>query len=255
MFYSIFWDYICLEGKREHRTVPTICLPVCPVGTCRSLVYWGPSNTKARGSRPFFAVSVQVERREALRLEAVQETLNVLQGALQIAYPANHGLPSWEPVRLILEDKETTGSQEISEVSMWTNAPRRPNAPPAESLVHLLLLPLLLTSVELQEMSTGSELNFARDVYFGRSRCQTCPLASLLSALWSCRRRFSTHVAASAFMGVPASGVPVVAEHYPRECLPVVDRQAAATDGGPQQVFRDKREDKDCCAAAAKECW
>ncbi|CDJ60050.1 hypothetical protein, conserved [Eimeria maxima] len=64
----------------------------------------------------------KVERREALRLEAVQETLNVLQGALQIAYPANHGLPSWEPVRLILEDKETTGSQEISENITLENA-------------------------------------------------------------------------------------------------------------------------------------
>lgn len=61
-------------------------------------------------------MSVQVERREALLLEAVQETLNLLRGALQIAYPANHGLPCWEPARLLLEDKETTGGQDISQV-------------------------------------------------------------------------------------------------------------------------------------------
>ncbi|CDI81765.1 hypothetical protein, conserved [Eimeria praecox] len=64
----------------------------------------------------------KVERREALQLDAVQETLNLLRGALQIAYPANHGLPTWEPARLLLEDKETTGGQEISENITLENA-------------------------------------------------------------------------------------------------------------------------------------
>ncbi|CDJ31676.1 uncharacterized protein EMH_0009880 [Eimeria mitis] len=64
----------------------------------------------------------KAERRETLQLEAVQETLNVLRGALQIAYPANHGLPTWEPARLLLEDKDTTGGQEISENITLENA-------------------------------------------------------------------------------------------------------------------------------------
>lgn len=57
-----------------------------------------------------------MERREALTLEAAKECVNLLNGALQIAYPAYHGLPTWEPARLLLEGKETTGSPEISEV-------------------------------------------------------------------------------------------------------------------------------------------
>ncbi|CDJ46726.1 hypothetical protein, conserved [Eimeria brunetti] len=64
----------------------------------------------------------KAERREALQLEAVHETLNVLRGALQIAYPANHGLPHWEPARFLLEDKETTAGQEISENITLENA-------------------------------------------------------------------------------------------------------------------------------------
>lgn len=43
----------------------------------------------------------------------------------------------------------------------------------------------------------------------------------------------------------------VVTEYHSRECLSLVDGKAAAQDGVSQQIFRNKREDKDSGAAAA----
>ncbi|OEH75426.1 cilia- and flagella-associated protein 298 [Cyclospora cayetanensis] len=64
----------------------------------------------------------KVELRECLTLVAAKEALKVLEGALQIAYPANHGLPTWEPARLLLEGKETTACPGISESITLENA-------------------------------------------------------------------------------------------------------------------------------------
>lgn len=52
-----------------------------------------------------------------LSLQTVEEKLNTLKGAVQIAYPAFHGLPPYEPTRLIIEGKEINDSQDISHVS------------------------------------------------------------------------------------------------------------------------------------------
>lgn len=64
----------------------------------------------------------KVGMRESLTIGATKESLDLLKGALQIAYPAYHGLPSWEPARLILEGKETNGGSEISESITPENA-------------------------------------------------------------------------------------------------------------------------------------
>lgn len=61
--------------------------------------------------------SAQVDMRQTLTLEQVQETLNLLKGAVQIAYPAYHGLPTWDPVRQLLEEKDAIKGTEISEVN------------------------------------------------------------------------------------------------------------------------------------------
>lgn len=40
-----------------------------------------------------------------LDLKELEEQFSLLRGAVMIAYPAYHGLPEWEQVYLILEDK------------------------------------------------------------------------------------------------------------------------------------------------------
>jgi len=39
-----------------------------------------------------------------LTIPNLKEELNKLRGAIMIAYPGYHGLPPWEPAKLILED-------------------------------------------------------------------------------------------------------------------------------------------------------
>lgn len=46
-----------------------------------------------------------VDNKKLLTLEELQETLMLFRGAVMIAYPGYHGLPPWDPVWLILEDK------------------------------------------------------------------------------------------------------------------------------------------------------
>ncbi|KAL8451151.1 hypothetical protein Emed_002189 [Eimeria media] len=64
----------------------------------------------------------EVDLREPLTLEQAKESLNLLKGAIQIAYPAYHGLPTWEPARLLLEGKESNAGSEISETITAANA-------------------------------------------------------------------------------------------------------------------------------------
>ncbi|KAL8424765.1 hypothetical protein Efla_001354 [Eimeria flavescens] len=64
----------------------------------------------------------KVDLRETLTLKKVQESLDLLKGAVNIAYPAYHNLPTWEPAMLLLEGKKTDGSSEISENITLANA-------------------------------------------------------------------------------------------------------------------------------------
>lgn len=43
--------------------------------------------------------------KQPLTKKALSDPINNLRGAIMIAYPAYHGLPEWEPARMILEDK------------------------------------------------------------------------------------------------------------------------------------------------------
>lgn len=53
--------------------------------------------------------------------------MDKLRGAVMIAYPAYHGLPEWEPVKLVLENKHDWAGKETDvaeyldekETSLW----------------------------------------------------------------------------------------------------------------------------------------
>lgn len=46
-----------------------------------------------------------VNKRKPITMKELEEAIIILKGAVMIAYPAYHNLPSWEPVYLILEKK------------------------------------------------------------------------------------------------------------------------------------------------------
>lgn len=45
-----------------------------------------------------------VDHKVIVTLKEINEQLNNLRGAVMIGYPAYHGIPEWEPVRMILEE-------------------------------------------------------------------------------------------------------------------------------------------------------
>lgn len=45
-----------------------------------------------------------VQLNQKLTVEALKLELDKLRGAVMIAYPGYHGLPEWEPCKLILEN-------------------------------------------------------------------------------------------------------------------------------------------------------
>jgi hypothetical protein len=47
----------------------------------------------------------KVKDKQNLEIKELVEQLNLLRGAVMIAYPAYHGLPDWDYVYLILEEK------------------------------------------------------------------------------------------------------------------------------------------------------
>eukprot|EP00916_Digyalum_oweni_P006215 GHVL01010738.1.p1 GENE.GHVL01010738.1~~GHVL01010738.1.p1 ORF type:complete len:288 (+),score=46.85 GHVL01010738.1:60-923(+) len=58
-----------------------------------------------------------VETKQVLTTESVEDSYNKMRGAVMIAYPAYHKLPTWDPAYLILEGKEnldgTTDSKDV----------------------------------------------------------------------------------------------------------------------------------------------
>lgn len=69
------------------------------------------------------AVSVNlVAMRRSLDREACTEQLDLMRGAVMIAYPAFHRLPAYDPVRLELEDREELdGASELQDALDWTS--------------------------------------------------------------------------------------------------------------------------------------
>lgn len=47
----------------------------------------------------------KVNRKECLTVSDLEEELKLLRGAIMIAFPGYYGIPNWEPVYLLLEDK------------------------------------------------------------------------------------------------------------------------------------------------------
>ena len=46
-----------------------------------------------------------VEKRKAITIKELEDCINLMKGVIMIAYPGYHGLPDWDPVFLMLEDK------------------------------------------------------------------------------------------------------------------------------------------------------
>ena len=67
----------------------------------------------------------KAEQRIAVSLEELQEAMNVMKGAVMMAYPAYHGLPPWEPCILIFEDRDIEAVLhgdhllDVNETSCW----------------------------------------------------------------------------------------------------------------------------------------
>jgi len=69
----------------------------------------------------------KVDQKSPLTIKELREAMDCLRGAVMIAYPAYHGLPDWEPVKMVLENKFDWASfpQDIydylgdKETTMW----------------------------------------------------------------------------------------------------------------------------------------
>jgi hypothetical protein len=48
----------------------------------------------------------QVDRKECLTIAAMQLVLDTFKGLTMMAYPGYHGLGEWEPIKVILENRE-----------------------------------------------------------------------------------------------------------------------------------------------------
>ena len=53
----------------------------------------------------------QVDRKVSLTLQALNDQLDILRSLMMMSYPAYYGLGDWEPIKLILENKEFTESR------------------------------------------------------------------------------------------------------------------------------------------------
>jgi hypothetical protein len=47
----------------------------------------------------------RVEQKKISNIKELEECVNLMKGAIMIAYPAYYGLPEWDPVYMMLEDK------------------------------------------------------------------------------------------------------------------------------------------------------
>ena len=67
----------------------------------------------------------KADQRIAVSLEELEEAMNLMKGAVMMAYPAYHGLPPWEPCILIFENRDLEAVMhgdhllEFEETSMW----------------------------------------------------------------------------------------------------------------------------------------
>ena len=48
----------------------------------------------------------QVDNKVCLNREMIQNELDYIRGLIMMAYPAYHGLGDWEPIKVILENRE-----------------------------------------------------------------------------------------------------------------------------------------------------
>ena len=73
-----------------------------------------------------FEAEQAVAKGKTLTMQIIKEQLDILRGAVMIAYPAYHRLPSYDPARLELEGKEELDGQsdlqdslDTQEASLW----------------------------------------------------------------------------------------------------------------------------------------
>ncbi len=63
----------------------------------------------------------QIDRKVCLELEAMEAQLDIYKGLLMMAYPGYHGLGTWEPARVILEDGEDLNEEslDVATTTLW----------------------------------------------------------------------------------------------------------------------------------------
>jgi len=68
-----------------------------------------------------------IDKKVCLNLKTLKDAVDCLRGAIMISYPANHGLPEWDPAREMLENKYdfTSGQSDVydflvsKETAIW----------------------------------------------------------------------------------------------------------------------------------------
>lgn len=86
-------------NQRENKDPTGYRIGVAPMEEISKKLKDGAAAAKAYISKN------KVKDRQNLVLKELEEQFNLLRGAVMIAYPAYHGMPTWDHVYLILEDK------------------------------------------------------------------------------------------------------------------------------------------------------
>ena len=63
----------------------------------------------------------QVEKKVCLTMSMMQEQLDIIRGLTMMAYPAYYGLGEWEPIRVILENKEEFDEKMDLSDDLWAD--------------------------------------------------------------------------------------------------------------------------------------
>lgn len=68
----------------------------------------------------------QVDRKQSLNVDMLKHQLDVFRGLIMMAYPGYHGLGDWEPIKVILENREEWDEKmnlsddlAVENVSLW----------------------------------------------------------------------------------------------------------------------------------------
>lgn len=63
----------------------------------------------------------QVDKKVCLNKEMMMEQLDIIRGLIMMAYPAYHGLGDWEPIKVILENREEFDEKMDLSDDLWAD--------------------------------------------------------------------------------------------------------------------------------------